>query len=183
MICIKYLANGITISRITSSAFMLFTEPLSLEFYFLYTFSGITDMVDGTIARKMHTESKTGAVLDSVADLTFLLVAFIKLFPILSHAFPQWILSAVILIAVIRLSAYAVGALKFHKFIALHTIANKITGSVLFCVPFIFLKIDINLVSIILCIVASISAIEELLINLKSRHYNPDINSIFKMQF
>lgn len=181
MICIKYLANGITISRIISSAFMLFTEPLSLEFYFLYTFSGITDMVDGTIARKMHTESKAGAVLDSVADLTFLLVAFIKLFPTLSHAFPPWILSAVIIIAVIRLSAYAVGALKFHKFIALHTIANKITGALLFCVPYIFLRIDINFVSIILCVIAGISAVEELLINIKMVQYNPDVRSIFEI--
>jgi CDP-diacylglycerol--glycerol-3-phosphate 3-phosphatidyltransferase len=161
---------------------MLFTEPLSLEFYFLYTFSGITDMVDGTVARKMNSESKTGAVLDSLADLIFLLVAFIKLFPLLSHAFPPWIISAVILIAFIRLSAYAIGALKFHKFIALHTIANKITGVALFCVPYIFLRIDINLVSIILCIIAGISSIEELLIDMKSRHHNPDIKSIFNMQ-
>lgn len=159
---------------------MLFTEPFSIEFYFLYTFSGITDMADGTIARKMHTESKAGAVLDSLADVTFLSVAFIKLFPLLSLTLPSWTFSVVILIAVIRLSAYAIGALKFHMFIALHTIANKFTGFVLFFVPYIFLRIDINFVIVVVCIIAGISAIEELLIILKSKHYNSDIHSIFK---
>ena len=31
----------------------------------------VSDMADGDLARKLHAESKTGAVLDSMADLCF----------------------------------------------------------------------------------------------------------------
>lgn len=181
MIPIKYLANGITTSRILSSAFMLFTEPFSVGFYFLYTFCGITDMIDGTIARRLHTESNTGALLDSIGDSIFLLVVFIKLFPVLINMFPPWILWFVISIALIRFIAYTIGALKFHRFVSLHTIANKITGAALFCFPYYVLRTDVSVISIILCMIAEISAIEELMINIRSKYFNPDIRSIFEI--
>lgn len=177
---IRYLANGITTSRIIASIMILFTVPFSFVFFLLYTFAGITDMVDGTIARKTHTESKEGAILDSSADIVFLIAILFKLSPILINTFPQWILWATIIIGLIRIGAYMIGVLKFHKFVALHTISNKITGAVLFCVPYFILVADINVIGIFLCILAGISAVEELMIDIIAKQYNPDIRSIFE---
>ncbi len=44
-----YLANIVTSLRIVFSLVMLFCPPFSVMFYILYTVSGISDMVDGTI--------------------------------------------------------------------------------------------------------------------------------------
>ena len=43
----------------------------------------MSDMLDGYIARKSKTESELGSKLDSMADLIFIIVAMIKILPII----------------------------------------------------------------------------------------------------
>jgi len=45
-------------------------------------------MVDGYLARRLHAESKTGALLDSVADLCFVACCAIRLTSGLTDNFP-----------------------------------------------------------------------------------------------
>ena len=51
----KHIANIITGSRIVFSIALLFFPPLSSAFYVLYAAAGLTDMIDGTVARKTNT--------------------------------------------------------------------------------------------------------------------------------
>ena len=82
----KHVANIITASRILFSVLLLFLPVLGAGFYVTYLLCGITDMIDGTIARKTGTVSEFGARLDTVADLVFLSVSLTKFLPIvLSH--------------------------------------------------------------------------------------------------
>ena len=67
----KQIANIITISRILSSIYLLLSPVFCISFYIVYLFCGITDMVDGTIARKTKSVSELGARLDTVADSVF----------------------------------------------------------------------------------------------------------------
>ena len=64
----KQIANIITSLRIICSILMLFCRVPSIRFCLLYIFCGLTDMVDGAIARKTNAVSEFGARLDSVAD-------------------------------------------------------------------------------------------------------------------
>ena len=48
----KHLADIITCVRIAAAVTMLFLEPMSAAFFVLYCVGGISDMVDGTVARK-----------------------------------------------------------------------------------------------------------------------------------
>lgn len=48
----KQIASIITVCRILGSIGLLFCPVFSASFYGLYLFCGLTDMVDGTIARK-----------------------------------------------------------------------------------------------------------------------------------
>ena len=70
----KQIANIITISRILGSIYLLYSPVFSISFYIMYLFCGITDMIDGTIARKTKSVSELGARLDTVADSTFVAV-------------------------------------------------------------------------------------------------------------
>ena len=72
----KQLANIITSCRILLSIILLFCPLFSIIFYIMYLFCGITDMVDGTIARKTKSVSELGARLDTVADSVFVAVCF-----------------------------------------------------------------------------------------------------------
>ena len=51
------MANLITGTRILCSIALLFCQPLSPSFVVLYLVSGLTDMVDGAVARKTGTVS------------------------------------------------------------------------------------------------------------------------------
>lgn len=84
----KQLANIITLSRIVCSIWLLTLPLFSLRFYVVYLFCGFTDMIDGTIARKTQSVTELGSKLDSVADFIFVVVAFVKLLPVI--ILPNW---------------------------------------------------------------------------------------------
>ncbi|WP_162300668.1 CDP-alcohol phosphatidyltransferase family protein [Anaerosacchariphilus polymeriproducens] len=178
----KNLANILTFSRIVSACLLLFTPPLSILFYVIYTYCGVTDLVDGSVARKMNAESKTGALIDSIADLIFIIVAGIKIAPILIDKIPVWGQIAIIGIVVIRITAYTVGAIKFRRFASLHIISNKVTGGILFLIPYGIIVVRIPIVCAIVCIVAAVSAVEELVCEIRLEDYRPDIKTVFEIK-
>ena len=90
-IAVINLPNGITLLRILCSLVLLFCMPLSLPFYVLYTAAGLSDILDGFIARKTNTSTQFGAKLDTFADIVFTAVALIKILPILK--LPVWVIA------------------------------------------------------------------------------------------
>ena len=80
----KNIANFISISRAIMSIMLLIPETFSIAFYVVYIYCGISDMLDGFIARKSKNESKIGARLDSISDIIFVIVAMIKILPMLN---------------------------------------------------------------------------------------------------
>ena len=77
------LPNMLTCLRMVGAASLLFFALPSSAFYAVYAISGITDMLDGFLARAMKQESEFGSRLDSVADLLFYSVMIFKVFPFL----------------------------------------------------------------------------------------------------
>ena len=92
----KQIANIITSCRILGSIGLLNCPVFSACFYGLYLFCGLTDMVDGTIARKTGTVSEFGARLDAVADFLFVIASFVKLVPVIRIPIWIWVWAAVI---------------------------------------------------------------------------------------
>ena len=58
---IKHIANIVTGCRISGSLLLLCFPAFSVEFYIIYILCGISDMIDGTIARKTNSNSEFGA--------------------------------------------------------------------------------------------------------------------------
>lgn len=174
----KYAPNIITGFRILGSISLLFLTPLSRPFFLLYAFCGVSDMFDGCLARVTGNTSKTGAMLDSLADIVFTAVALLIFIPAIT--LPVWASHWIIGIALIRLSSLVVGCIKYRAFAALHTYANKATGLILFCFPFLYQINGINQAVYPILIMASLSALEEIIINIISPSLNRDIKSIFK---
>lgn len=155
----KNIANIITASRIIFSIAILFVAPLSPIFYVLYLLAGITDMIDGTVARKTNTATKFGAKLDTLADIIFAAVVLIKLLPILE--LPVWMIIWVGVIALIKLVNIVVGLVRRHTLTAVHSVINKVTGVLVFILPFTIQIIDIRYTAVLVCFVATIAAIME----------------------
>lgn len=159
---------------------MVFTEPLSAVFYVFYSVCGISDALDGTIARATGTASRFGAKLDSVADLLFYSVMLFKILPILWETLPVTIWYVVGLVLLVRLLAYLTAAVKYKCFASMHTWLNKLTGLVLFLVPYVLLtEMAVGYCVMVSC-VALLASAEELLMHLSRAAYDPDAKTIFK---
>ena len=155
----KQIANIITSCRILSSIGLLYCPVFSACFYGLYLFCGLTDMVDGTIARKTGAASSVGARLDTVADFLFVIASFVKLVPVIRIPVWIWIWAAVI--AVVKLVNLVWGFAQMKQMPSLHTIANKATGLCLFLLPLTMSFVDLRHTAPVVCVIATIAAIQE----------------------
>ena len=104
------MANILTGSRILFSIALLFFPTFSPAFYALYLAAGITDMIDGTVARKTGKASEFGAKLDSIADIVFVLVCLIKLITVIS--IPVWLYAWIGIIVLIRIITIVSGRIR-----------------------------------------------------------------------
>lgn len=174
------IADTITSVRMVSSLFLLFLPLHSAGFLAVYTFTGLTDILDGWLARKKGIATDFGARLDSIADLMFYGVVLLRLFPVLWQTLPVAIWYAVAVIFLVRLAAYAVAAVKYHRFASLHTWLNKLTGIGVFLLPYV-LAVSTGIVySWAVCILAFSASLEELAIHFYRKEYQADRKSILQ---
>ena len=155
----KQIANIMTSFRIFGSIGLLVCPVFSACFYGLYIFCGLTDMVDGTIARKTGATSSFGARLDTIADFLFVIAAFVKILPVIR--IPVWIWVWAVVIAVVKLVNLVWGILGRKQMPSVHTIANKATGLCLFLLPLTMSFVDLRYTAPVVCIIATIAAIQE----------------------
>lgn len=170
----KSLANIITFIRIVCSVFLLFAPIYSTWFYGLYIAAGISDMLDGFVARKTNTTSEFGALLDSIADVIFVAVCLYKILPTLQIQLLLWVWIA--FIATVKIINYASGLILKKKLIMPHTAANKITGLYLFLAPLVMQWVDFNYLAVLLCLIATFAAVQEGYYLIKK---SPDIALLF----
>ena len=175
------IANVLTSMRILGAIVMLFIKPLTTWFLVIYTVAGITDALDGFVARKMNTFSEFGAKLDSVADLSFYAVMLIKILPVLIEKLPKIIWVFVALALLLRLMAYVVAAIKYHKFASLHTWLNKATNVLIFVVPYLLSTVIAVPYCWICCIIGGLASLEEVFLHLVVKKYNTKIKSVLNL--
>ena len=156
---IKHFANILTSFRILGSILLLFFPVFSVPFYSIYLLCGFSDMIDGTIARKTNSTSEFGSKLDTAADLMFVTVSLIKLLSTIH--IPGWLWIWVSVIAIIKIGNIIWGYVSKKQLISLHTTMNKVTGLLLFLLPFTLSFVELKYSSIVVCSIATFSAIQE----------------------
>lgn len=175
----KHLPNCITLSRIASSLALLFVRTFSPMFFVIYTYCGVSDVLDGFLARKFSLSSENGARLDSIADIVCYGITAVKIMPSLLGVLtsPIWWLITVVL--VIRIISYTVAMIKYHCFASLHTYMNKLTGFLIFTIPYIIAQPFALPASIIITLVALLAASEELIIHISANQYSSNRKTLF----
>ncbi|MGN0408712.1 MAG: CDP-alcohol phosphatidyltransferase family protein [Bacteroides sp.] len=153
------MANIITGCRILYSILLLFVPAFSPTFYILYLAAGFTDMIDGTIARKTNTANEFGSGLDTIADIIFVVICLIKVLPVLTIS--AWMCIWTGVIAIIKVFNIISGYIVQKKFVAKHTIMNKVTGAVLFVLPLTLSIVDLKYSGGFICTIATLAAVQE----------------------
>ena len=155
----KKRANIITICRIFLSVLIFFFPAFSPMFCACYCTAGLTDMLDGAISRKTNTTSEFGSKFDTIADFVFIVVCIIKLLPDLQLSI--WLYVWILIIAVTKIGNVISGYIVHKQFVALHTLANKITGVMLFLLPLTLELVELRYCGSVICAVASFAEIQE----------------------
>ena len=143
----------------TASFVLLFCPVFSVPFFVLYLAAGISDMLDGVVARRTNTASEFGAKLDTAADFVFVIVCLIRLLPVID--IPTWLYVWTGVIVLIKGINYVSGYVMQKRFVALHTAMNKITGALLFILPLTVSLVELRFTAIVVCAIATFAAIQE----------------------
>ena len=151
------LPNIITSLRIAGSIGLLLCDVTGVAFWIIYALCGLSDIVDGWLARRLKCCTKTGALLDSVADICFVACLCPLLLPILE--LPQWLWLWAGVIVVIKVVNQLSSLVMYGHCRFPHTTANKATGFLLFiAVPMAFCTV---VPIAIVATIATIAAIHE----------------------
>lgn len=96
MLTVLNIPNFLTLLRIVAiPCFLILLEDLRYgQALALFVAAGVTDALDGAIARLTHTKTTLGAYLDPAADKLLLVSSFIALG--FMHAVPRWLVVVVL---------------------------------------------------------------------------------------
>ena len=163
----KHIANIITGSRIVLSLPLLFIPLTSAWFYALYLLCGLSDMIDGTVARRMGSASEFGARLDTVSDFVFMFVCAVKILPILR--LPIWLWVWIVLIAFAKILNIALVFIAKKKLISVHSVLNKITGFAVFLLPLTLNFVEATYSVLAICVLATVAVAQEVYLAKRER--------------
>ena len=172
----KQAANIISGSRIVVAGVLFCFSSITGWFLALYCYCGISDLVDGPVARKTGSTSALGAMLDTVGDiLTYLALA--KIF--IQHKYvPTWVIIWMLCTAVGFAASGFIALKRFGKFSLVHSLFGKILGITVFLLPFAQ-KWNFGVIWMaVICTVSSIAAIESIIIESLSEELETNLTSI-----
>lgn len=132
-------ANRLTIGRLVLT--LVFVATLSLEFRYsrtialiLFIIAGISDMVDGMIARRWNLITDFGKLMDPLVDKIMMAAAFILLVPL--GAIPAWVVIVIVsrefLVTGLRLLALSNGRVLAAESLGKHKTVWQIITAVYF---------------------------------------------------
>jgi len=173
----KHIPNILTSLRILCATLLLAVPVYSVRFYLLYLICGVTDFLDGRLARRFHVASKAGASLDNIADYTLLMSTVIKVLPTL--LLDVWALVGGICMLTARMSSSVIAWIKYKRIVVLHTFANKLLGGAVYAIPLLAglgnHTLLISIISGFMCF----SVPEEIYLLLASKQLEPDVRGVF----
>ena len=155
----RHIANVLTGLRILAALMILYFPVFSLPFFIFYIFGGLTDIIDGTVARMTGSATDIGSKLDSAADLIFAVSALVKILPVLD--IPLWLWIWILAIALIKCISIIRSFTSYGRVLVEHTLLNKITGLLLFILPLTLTFADLKFTGAFVCCVATAAAIQE----------------------
>jgi cardiolipin synthase len=121
------IPNLITLARLAAIPFISYfylTHQYQWAFLIL-TCAGVSDLIDGGLARLLSARTKLGAILDPAADKTLMLVAFTTL--AIAREIPVWFAAMVVLRDVYIVVGVLILKFKYKKIYIRPTYISKMT--------------------------------------------------------
>ena len=184
---LKTIPNILSISRLLLMPAMiipayLINDESQARFVFLIMFIiiGITDKLDGTLARYLNQTTAIGAKLDTIADMVFYPLIALWLYRFESGVVGEW-WNLVYFLLALYFFKMIIGKIKFGYVPAFHTIGAKtFSASLYFFMIAAMLDADLAKMAFpFLCVIGYINQVEETYIMLTRDSVDENIRSVF----
>lgn len=175
----RQIPNALSGLRLLLSPLLIFSFSRPSLFLSFYVLCGISDVLDGYLARRNGWASSLGQKLDSAADLAFFVsLAWVVAleWKIRSFAAALPLIAAVI---IVRLISLLVALLKYRALAMVHTLGNKVSGLLVYLAVPLFLVFPEAKIVAAVSLVCLLAAIEELLMHLTSSELDRDRLGLF----
>lgn len=159
------LPNSLSIARVVIALCLIPAFNAGWELFLgLYLTCGLTDVLDGWVARRLGVTSLWGARLDSVGDAVLSVVALVMLTGF-TQVFSQpavWV--SVLAVAAVKIAAIIVLRARHGVLAIVHTWGNKLAGLVCFAVvPLALQRGELSTMVVIavgrLCLLAAVDEV------------------------
>jgi len=183
---IKHVPNTLSGLRCILSVSLLFLAKDPIVFTIVYVIAGITDFLDGKIARKYNVESALGAKLEAIGDSLLFGGAFFSIIFFADIEFGKgWELLVKIVPLVIailyKLTNVAVTHKRFDQWNMMHTKLNKsVFGSLFFVAPVIMFMGEFNFwIVFIVSAAMFLACLEETITLFKIEEYDVNYEGVW----
>ncbi len=180
---LKLLPNILTLSRIVflPPLYMLFFLEHLKAFLLLYVIIGMTDMLDGVIARRLGMVTKTGQFLDSFADIFFnFSTAFFLIYRV--PRITQEHITLIVILALLGIVYFIVAMVKFGHVHFIHTNLFRAAGvGIYLCFVLSFFVEPIMFTRVVIVLLI-FSFIESILIYLIFGEVDADVRYIARLR-
>ena len=184
---LKTIPNLLSLSRLVLMPAMLIPSFLinddhqaRMIFLGMFILIGVTDKLDGTIARYLNQTSHLGAKLDTMADMVFYPLIALWLYRFSPQVVEGWWYLVYVLMALFFIKM-VLGKQKFGEIPVFHTIGGKtFAASLYFFMIIAILYPDLaSKVFPVLCVIGYINQIEEMYIFITRDSVDENIRSVF----
>ena len=174
---VKRIPDLMTGLRILLASAMLLARDVLWLFWLLYFLCGITDVLDGLLARRLNAQTLLGARLDSGADAAFAAALALSWLP--RQRLPLWALAAAAGIALIKLCSGLLCRIRFGEWSFLHTYLSKAAGAAVFAALPLTELLPLKLTIGPACAVAAVAALEELIVMARLPRLDRNVRGVF----
>ena len=184
---LKTIPNMLSISRLILipamliPAYFIEDEPQArFVFLIMFIIIGVTDKLDGTLARYLNQTTALGAKLDTIADMVFYPLIALWLYRFESGVVGEW-WNLIYFLLALYFFKMVTGKIKFGYVPAFHTIGAKTFSASLyfFMIAAILDPVLAKSIFPVLCVIGYINQLEETYILLTRDSVDENIRSVF----
>jgi len=181
---LRHIPNMLSLSRIPLSIAMIFLAKERGVFMLLYVVTGLTDLLDGKVARKFGWQSELGSKCDGVADAFWIFSMMATIFLVLRIKFELYVYIAFAVILAVRIVNLLFTKIKFKQWGAIHSTLVRYSGTPLYLIaPYcVWTRRGPSVLLLLALCIVFLSVIEESLILGKLEVYDMNTKSIFHLR-
>ncbi|MCR4563319.1 MAG: CDP-alcohol phosphatidyltransferase family protein [Clostridiales bacterium] len=172
----KYIPNTVSVLRIIGAVALIAVPIFTRYFFAVYAVCAVFDFVDGFLAKTMNLKTVLGDRLDHIASILFIVVMSLRYFSVMDV--PDWAVYTLMGLAFIKCASMVFGGVRFKKAPFIGSDWNKAAKVAFYLSPLWYMFAGMTFACVVVIAIMFVACVEELIINLTSKEYNPEVKTI-----